>query len=410
MLLTGMIVSRIFSPEASAASLRLDAVREALLRGGVDISVLTTNPPPGIEVKSDRKVVRVPVLRDSEGYIKGYASYASFDLQAFVRVLTSPRVDFLLVEPPPTTGAVMRVASTIRRIPYFWYAADVWSDATDGMDVPNVVKKVVRGLEKFAIRGADGCIAVSDGVAQRVIDMGARSVEVVPNGADTKIFNPYVEPLYADELEAMGVREPFFIYAGTASQWQGADLFAKAFERLWDTYEGDAQLLYLTRGDSIPALKQIAERLERVARDRGKDYSPLLVHSTVSASLAARWQRQALASCVSIQPGIGYDFAYPTKVLTSLSCGTPVIYAGAGPANDDILDYNLGRSVPYDEKSVAKAMEELLSQYSNADEDLWDKEALHQWVKDNRSMESTGLQVAQYIFDRLKKKDSRLIG
>lgn len=400
MLLTGAIISRIFSPEASAASLRLSAVREELVRAGADVRVITTNPPPGIEVEKDPQITRVPVLRDSEGYVKGYASYSSFDIQAFFRVLTMPKSDFLLVEPPPTTGTVVRVASAIRGIPYFWYAADVWSDATAGMDVPEVVKRVVIGLEKFTIRGALGCIAVSDGVAQRINEFGAKSVKVVPNGADTKIFNPEVPSLSNEELRSMGIEKPFFIYAGTASKWQGADLFARAFERYWTEY-ADAQLLYLTRGDSVEQLEKIASRLEVASKSRGLGYAPIIVKPTVSATEAARWQKDAVASCVSIQSGIGYDFAYPTKVLTALSCGTPVIYAGSGPANDDIQDSDLGLSVLYDEESVKEAMRTVLSERRKASSRRWDPQLLHNWVRGNRSMESTGRNVAEYVFSRL---------
>lgn len=401
MLLTGAIVSRIFSPEASAASLRLDAVRKAITDAGAYVKVVTTTPPPGVDTKEDPDITRVPVLRDSEGYVKGYASYLSFDLQAFIRLIVMPRQDFLLVEPPPTTGSVVRTASVIKGIPYFWYAADVWSDATNSMDVPEIVKTVVRGLEKFAVRGALGCIAVSEDVARRMEEFGAKSVRVIPNGADTDIFHPEVQPLSEDELRSMGIRKPFFIYAGTASRWQGADLFAKAFERYWTEY-GDAQLLYLTRGESVEDLQRIASRLERVAKSKGLPYAPMIIHSTISATDAARWQKQAVASCVSIQPSIGYDFAYPTKVLTSLSCGTPVIYAGAGPARLDIRNSDLGLEVPYDEESVIIAMAEVFTEYRKMGGSRWDPQALYGWVRENRSMEITGRRVAQYIFDRLE--------
>lgn len=402
MVLTGAIISRIFFPEVSAASLRLATVRESLVHAGADVRVVTTNPPPGIHVEKDPNIARVPVLRDSEGYVKGYASYSSFDIQAFFRVLTMRKKDFLLVEPPPTTGTVVRIASAIRGTPYFWYAADVWSDATAGMEVPGIVKKIVRGLEKFTIRGASGCIAVSEGVAQRVHEMGAKSVKVIPNGADTNIFHPEVPSLSSDELRSIGIEKPFFIYAGTASKWQGADLFARAFEKYW-VENHDAQLLYLTRGDSVHQLQEIASRLQRVAGEMGIGYAPMIVHSTVPAGEAARWQKQAVASCVSIQPNIGYDFAYPTKVLTALSCGTPVIYAGTGPANRDIRDSSLGLSVPYDEESVRDAMTVMLEVYRKGDSGRWDPISLHQWVRANRSMETTGGDVAQYIFDRLRK-------
>lgn len=392
MILTGLMVSRIFAPEASAASLRLRAVKTGLENMGASIRVVTTEPPLGMSAEPDSTISRVPVLRDSEGYVKGYLSYASFDIQAFLKMLTMPRTDFVLVEPPPTTGTVARVACAIRRVPYFWYAADVWSDATDSMDVPAIVKKVVRGLETFAVSGARGCIAVSEGVADRVRQMGAKSVEIVPNGADTDLFHPEVPQLSSTQKEEMGISQPYFIYAGTASGWQGAELFANSFEQIW-TPESDLQFLYLTRGDSVPELETIADGLEAKAKSLGVDYAPLIVQKTVSPEEAAQWQSEAIASCVSIQPGIGYDLAYPTKVLTALACGTPVIYAGAGPAGIDVIDNDLGLSVPYERKSVQEALQIV----AQPDLKRWNPARLHEWVVQNRSMKSVGMAVAEYI-------------
>ncbi|MDO5049505.1 MAG: glycosyltransferase [Actinomycetaceae bacterium] len=395
MLLTGLMVSRIFAPEPSAASLRLNAVKAGLENAGAKMRVVTTAPPPGIIAEPDSSITRVPVLRDSEGYVKGYISYASFDIQAFFKILTMPKTDFVLVEPPPTTGAVARVASALRGTPYFWYAADVWSDATESMDVPQVVKTVVRGLEQFAVSGARGCIAVSDDVAKRARELGAKSVKVVPNGADTDLFNPHVGAPSESQKNGMGITKPYFIYAGTASGWQGAELFAHAFEKFWSP-ESEVQFLYLTRGDAVPQLEEIATRMKVRAQELGVDYTPLVVHKTVPSQEAAQWQHEALASCVSIQPGIGYDLAYPTKVLTSLACGTPVIYAGAGPAATDVTADDLGLAVPYDEKSVQEAMKTL----KEADQERWDETRLFSWVEKNRSMKAVGEAVALYIEDR----------
>ena len=399
MILTGIMVTRIFAPEPSAASLRLKSVKAGLERIGTRVRVFTTEPPAGVDSRPDSTICRVPVLRDKEGYVKGYLSYASFDIQAFFKLLTMPRVDFVLVEPPPTTGTVARLACAIRRIPYFWYAADVWSDATDSMDVPSFVKKTVRGLEAFAIRGALGCIAVSDGVSERVQSMGAKSVKVVPNGVDTDVFNPHVPILTPAQREQMGIKKPYFVYAGTASNWQGAELFAFAFEEFWEK-NPEIQLLYLTRGESVPNLEKVASRLEARADTRRVNCAPLIVHKTVSPEEAAQWQREAIASCVSIQPEIGYDLAYPTKVLTALSCGTPVLYAGAGPAGEDLTRNDLGLAVPYSKDAICEAMGVLVE--SLAREEKWDPNRLHGWVSENRSMTSVGAVVARYIRDRIE--------
>lgn len=380
----GLMVTRIFAPESAAASLRLKVVRDALTAAGHTMRVITTNP--GKPYTPDALIKRLPVWR-RDGYVKGYASYLSFDLQAFFHLLVASRPEFVLVEPPPTTGVVARVATVLRKVPYFWYAADVWSDATASMEVPTVVKRAVRAMESFAITGARGVIAVSEDVAQRARELGAKDVCVVPNGADTQTFNLQVAPISEERRAELGIKKPYFLYAGTASVWQGADLFARAMEQL----EG-VQLLYLARGENLQKVEEIARRLRTAHPDW--DYDPIVVHPLVDAEEAAAWQRGARACLVSIKPSVGYDFAYPTKVLTALACGTPVIYAGVGPAGEEITANQLGRTCPYDATAVAQAMREVATETP-------DSPRLHQWVVDNRSMQATGVAVADYLRRRL---------
>ena len=66
------IVSRIFLPEAAAASFRLAGVSQALRDKGVEVEVVTTTAPPGAAANDQGRVRRFPVLRDKEGYVRGY--------------------------------------------------------------------------------------------------------------------------------------------------------------------------------------------------------------------------------------------------------------------------------------------------------------------------------------------------
>ena len=90
------------------------------------------------------------------------------------------------------TGLVVRLVCTLQRVPYVYYAADVWSDATASMGAPAPVVTAMRWVERFALRGARDVVAVSEGVAERVraIAGGDTPVTVVPNGIDTDVFTP----------------------------------------------------------------------------------------------------------------------------------------------------------------------------------------------------------------------------
>src|SRR5690554_5596093 len=149
-----VIASRIYAPEPAAASFRLAALADALASDGALVTVLTTtvpgaNYPPATEVR----VRRWPVLRDRAGYVRGYLQYLSFDVPLLFRLLFLKRPDVVVVEPPPTTGFVVRIVCALRGLPYVYYAADVWSDAAANA-APRVVVAFVRKLELWVLRGA----------------------------------------------------------------------------------------------------------------------------------------------------------------------------------------------------------------------------------------------------------------
>jgi glycosyltransferase involved in cell wall biosynthesis len=96
---------------------------------------------------------------------------------------------------------------------------------------------------------------------------------------------------------------------------------------------------------------------------------------------------------VSVKPGLGYDFAYPTKVIAALACGTPVVYAGPGPAASDLAEQGLGEAVPYDVRAVAAAMVRVL----RAGPDAAARQRRVDWVTANRSLERTGREAAAVV-------------
>jgi len=387
-----LLATRIYEPEAAAASFRLRALVRGLSERGAAVEVLTARPPRGLLPADDGgRVRRWPVLRDRAGYVRGYLPYLSFDLPLALRLLAARRPDVVVVEPPPTTGAVVRSVTMLRsalgrHLPYVYYAADVWSDAAASTGAPAAVVGVLRALERYALRGARDVIAVSEGVAERVRELAeGHSVTVVPNGVDTDTFS-LEDPgnLVEDSsLVPDPTDGPFLLYAGTASEWQGAEIFARAMRQVV-LHEPTARLVFLGQGSSWPALAQAASELRPGAIE---------VRPLVPARVAARWHRAAAAALVSVRPGLGYDFAYPTKVLAALACGTPVVYAGPGPAARDLLEHGLGDAVAYDVDAVARAMLRAL----RAEPDDAARRRRAGWVLANRSLAATGAAAAAVV-------------
>ena len=122
----------------------------------------------------------------------------------------------------------------------------------------------------------------------------------------------------------------------------------------------------------------------------------------VAPDEAAAWQRGAVASVVSIRPGLGYDFAYPTKIFAALACGTPVVYAGPGPARADLLRAGLGWVADYDARAVGAALLAAIDDGGTARDRGSIRERsqrLRRWVLEHRSMTAALDEAARVLLD-----------
>lgn len=360
------IVSRLFRPEPGAAAFRLGALADELVARGYDVRVLTTVPPKGTCIDDGSlDVRRWPVLRDKGGNVRGYVQYLSYDIPLFFRLLFT-RSDMVVVEPPPTTGVVSRLACALKRTPYFHYSADVVSTAAEGIGVNSTIVRVLKAIERWVLRGACGILAVSDGVKEQLLSLGASvdRIEVVGVGIDTTRFD-FVP---GDEWQP----EKKLVYGGTMSEIHGAEIFVRAFAKIAEKHP-DASLLMIGQGVDVPMLRELANELIPGRVDFRPPQPPRqLSHEFATAS----------AALASVRPGAGYDFAFATKALSSLSGGAPVIYAGAGPMGPIIRDNNLGWAVSWEVDAVAEAMDKSLVDQPDSER----RQRLSEWVRVNHSL------------------------
>lgn len=374
-------VSRIFAPEVGAAAFRLKVLAQAFVRGGAAVEVITTTPPgnPVID-DGDLRVRRWPARRDSQGHLRGYLSYLSFDVPLVGRMLAGGRPDLVVVEPPPTTGAVVRVVSALQRRPYVYYAGDVWSDGAAAMGAPAPVVSGLRLVEGWVLRGALRVLAISDGVAGAVARLGVPQEQIltIGNGIDTDVFYPD-GPVVAEPVD--------FVYAGTVSEWHGAEVFVDALSIVRQQVPG-ARMVVLGHGSLLDDLLARADRL--------CGPGAVISQGVVPPAEAAAWLRGAAASLASVRPGIGYDYAKPTKVYASTACGIPVVYAGVGAGQELVRDAGLGWAPGYATADLAEAMLAALRLTAGQRQAL--AERCVAWTREHASLQAlTGRAVEQVV-------------
>lgn len=374
-----VVASRIFSPEVAAAAFRLSALASELVRRGADVTVLTTTTQnQRASTRSPRlNVRRWPVIRDRSGYVRGYFQYLSFDVPLFFRLMFMRRPDVIVVEPPPTTGLVVGIVAFFRRVPYVYYAADIWSDAASSTGAPRLVVNVLASVESRVLKSSQVVLAVNDGVAERVAALAASAqVEIVGNGIDVSVFRPDGE---------QSVTGQYAIYAGTASEWQGADIFIRAWQAVAEEFPG-ARLVFLGQGSAWNGLQELASNL---------GLSTVEFRDSVPPAEAARWFRSATIGLVSLDPAAGYGFAFPTKIYASLACGTPVLYSGEGPATSLIRQEQLGHATSYDIDEVTRA---LMAAFKGPPS-LGERTRIANWAAENVSLGRVARVAADAIFE-----------
>jgi glycosyltransferase involved in cell wall biosynthesis len=367
-----IIISRIYLPEPSAASFALDAIARRLAAAGHEVEVVTTRWPKATETPKDAaKVHRFPVLRDSRGYVRGYLPYLSFDVPLFLRLLFRRRADIYLVEPPPTTGAVTRIVTTILRRPYIYDAADVWSDAAVMATRSSLILRLLRRVELFAVSGAVGAVTISQGVVDRFRELGnSTPFTVVGFGADTTVFR-YAEPAGAADY-------PYFVYAGSYSEWHGAEVFIDAFA-IFLAKHPEYRLLFIGNGSERARL---TARAAEVAPGRVEFRDP------VSAAHLAPILRNAVASLASLDPAADYDYAFTSKVYSSLASGCPAVFAGPGPTGPFLMaveqSQRAGAVAEYSADSVAHALESMAEAPLTPPE----RSSLATWTAEHHSLDA----------------------
>ena len=339
-----VIATRIFSPEISAASGILRTWAEEFRDRGCEVTILTAQPPRGavIDDPTGIEVRRAPVKRDRQQYVRGYLSYMSFDIPLAFRLLFSRKADLYVVEPPPTTVAVVRVIAAIRRTPYVVRAADYWSEAAELVTKSSIILGTLRRLEAWGLGGARLLFAAHEPLIRRFREVGIKTTSVpIGFGADTDAFR----------YEGQSPAEPaVFVYAGTHSEWHGAGIFVEAMREVVQTHP-EARLLYYGNGEERDGMRARAHEL---GIEGSVEFHQPIPPAALSPILAA-----ATASVASLMPVPANEYALATKVYSSLAAGCPVIFAGIGPTVEFLNNSDhprAGVAVAYDVKATAAAM------------------------------------------------------
>jgi colanic acid biosynthesis glycosyl transferase WcaI len=250
--------------------------------------------------------------------IKRVVFEASFLATSFVRALGSSKPDLLFVVSPPLgLGITANVLSRWWGVPYVFDVEDLQPDAAADLGMlPRPVLPVLYRMERFAYRHAALISTLTDGMRQRIISKGvaAEKVTIFPLRADEQLF----------KLGAAAEGESFrsehqlegkfvVVHSGNMGVKQGLEVVLEAAARLKD--RKDIAFLLVGTG----AMKAQLEERAAALRLENLKFLPLQSEERFREMLAT-----TDLALVTQQRTVS-DIAFPSKTVTLLSAGCPVL-------------------------------------------------------------------------------------
>ena len=224
----------------------------------------------------------------------------------------------------------------------------------------------IRPQIRWALRQAKAVAAVSDSLAQRMLDLepSLRNIEVIGNGIDTRRFFPENRAL-AREMIGVHVDDKLVVCVAALRHVKGVDLLVRATATL-KQHVPRLKVLIVGRGEEIRSVQRLAVQL-------GCGDTCCFVGPVPNEELRYYYSAADVSCLPSRNEG------WPNVVLESLACGTPVVATRVG-AIPEILNDDLGVLVQAVSESIGAGLLQSLQRTWNA-KDLIAYAEHHTWSR-----------------------------
>ena len=307
------------------------------------------------EERNGVRVLRVPLYPDhSRSSAKRIVNYASFAFSAATvgAVSCGPADVMWVYHPPLTVGIPAWWIGWLRQIPYIYEVQDMWPEtlAATGMALPGPAEKLLAHLARFVYHKAAAITVISPGFKRNLIAKGvpADKIHVFPNWADESVYRPV--PRDQQLGEEYGLAGRFnIIFGGNMGAAQALENVLRAATVLRDLPE--LQVVFIGDGVDAARLQQkaVALRLENV-RFIGRQ----------PASKMADFFAWGDGLLVHLKDDPLFEITIPSKTISYLACGRPIICAVRGDAAETVQAAQAGLvCTPEDAESLAHAVRTL---------------------------------------------------
>ncbi len=278
-------------------------------------------------------------------------SFLSFTLSSFLVGIRVGSVDLVWGTSPPIFQALTAWSlARIKRAAFLLEVRDLWPEFAVAVGVLRqpLLIRLAEGLERLLYRRADCVVVNSPGYLEPVRSRGAATVELVPNGVESAMFDPEDGGEDFRATHALGDRF-VVMYAGAHGMSNDLGVVLQAANRL----KGRPEIRFVLVGDGKekPALIELAERMNL----SNVIFAPPVPKREIPGALAA-----ADACLAILKPIPAYRTTYPNKVFDYMAAGRPVLLAIDGVMREVVEKAEAGIFVPPgDPKALAESVRAL---------------------------------------------------
>lgn len=389
-----LLTHRFYWPDSAPYGVLLRSIAEDLAAAGHEVEVFASmpsyrghRPAPRHERTAGVTIRRVPVFAERKDRpLQRAANVAIYCTALFFAVLRSrAEVVSAATFPPVFAAWTASLAARLRGAKFVYHMMDIHPELSfhsGGRLGRGLPYRLLRRLDTASLRRAAAVIVLSRDMERTIrARPGGEALPIhVINNFLPEGFDEIADPP-PDLLKPEGRRR--VIYAGNIGRFQNLPQLTEGVAACLDRHP-DLEMLFLGSGEALPELEA---RWKDHPRIRFGGFLP-------SAAQAHRLIADADVAVVSLAPGV-HKVSYPSKTLTYLGLGTPVL-AVVDPDSslaEDIREGGLGvvprAPTPQD---VAGALEALL-------EALPPRERVRDWYARHASRRTALTRVRRLMAD-----------
>lgn len=289
-----------------------------------------------------------------KSFVHRVFSFLSFMLSSFWNGLKVKNVDVVWGTSPPIFQAATAWAlARLKRAKFLLEIRDLWPAFAIAVGVLRnpLLIRLSEWLERFLYRHADRVMINSPGFQGHVQARGAKHLDLVPNGADPRMFDPHHDGSAFRQAHALEGKF-VLLYAGAHGISNDLGLLLQAARLLEEQIgeEGHIEPVIVLLGDGKEkaGLQQQADEMEL----RNVLFLPPVPKSQMNPALAGA------DACIAIlKPVPLYATVYPNKVFDYMAAGKAVLLAIDGVIRQVVEGANAGVfSPPGDAQKLADAI------------------------------------------------------